>query len=123
MNRFFRLIDVGQYKSVVCLNGDLPTKEFFDYLKLPIIATDAAANYLCDNGIDFEVVIGDMDGIGSSVLSSSKHQVKLSDQDSNYSDFQKALVYMADNYFLPSIILGMSGGYIDHLSIQADADQ
>jgi thiamine pyrophosphokinase len=118
-SRFFNLVDVEQYKSVICLNGELPAKSFFDCLTLPIIATDAAANYLYDNGIGFEIVTGDMDGVRQSVLSSSKRNVTLPDQ--NLSDFQKTLEFSFDNGLLPAIVLGVSGGYIDHIINNLDS--
>ncbi|MDR0630714.1 MAG: thiamine diphosphokinase [Holosporales bacterium] len=113
--KFFRFIDINQYRSVLCLNGQLPAKEMFQRIDLPIIAADSAANYLHDNNIDFEVVIGDMDGVRDEVLSNSKNQIKLMDQDENKNDFQKAMHFMNNNNLLPTIIFGISGGYIDHI--------
>ena len=60
---FFEQIDLKQYKSVLCLNGDLPKASFFREMDLPIIAADGAANYLIKNDILPEVIIGDLDSI------------------------------------------------------------
>ena len=37
------------------------------------------------------------------------------DKDQNSSDFQKAMKYLESQNLLPTIILGISGGYIDHI--------
>ncbi len=110
---FFEQIDPKQYKSVLCLNGDLPKASFFREMDLPIIATDGAANYLIKNDILPEVIIGDLDSIDRKQFKQFK-QVYEPDQDYS-SDFQKSIHYLKKNNLLPSIILGINGGYIDHI--------
>ena len=100
-----------KYKSILCLNGDLPEKAFFEsFSHLPIIAADGAANKLNKIGVNFLVAIGDMDSINPDL------QVqKIYHADQNLCDFEKALNYLESLNFLPSIILGMNGGEFDHV--------
>jgi thiamine pyrophosphokinase len=102
------------YKSILCLNGTLPNKDFFTK-PLPIIATDGAADKLLDIGINPDVVIGDLDSIKS--LERFK-VIHAPNQDE--SDFQKALKYLGHNQLLPTIILGANGGFIDHILFNID---
>ncbi|MDR2777099.1 MAG: thiamine diphosphokinase [Puniceicoccales bacterium] len=81
-------------------------------MQLPIIAADGAANSLATMGIIPHMVIGDLDSVRQDLLVDGKF-IKLGDQ--NSSDFEKALNYLEDHSLLPSIILGMSGGYMDHI--------
>ena len=109
---FFKQIDLKQYKSVLCLHGDLPKASFFSEIDLPIIAADGAANLLLKRGIIPGVIIGDLDSI-------DKEQFKqlnlVHEPNQASSDFQKSIHYLKKNNLLPSIILGINGGYIDHI--------
>jgi thiamine pyrophosphokinase len=61
---FLRILPtLGEFRSVICLNGDLAKKELFDVLRLPIIAADGAYNVLRAKRIKAEVVIGHLDSI------------------------------------------------------------
>lgn len=100
-----------KYKSILCLNGDLPEKAFFkNFPHLPIVAADGAANKLNKMGINFLVAIGDMDSINPDL------QVqKIYHADQDLCDFEKSLNYLESKNLLPSIILGMNGGEFDHV--------
>ena len=106
-----RFINQNDYKSILVLDGNIPTKEFFDEMRLPIISADGATNKLHKIGVAPYIVIGDLDSISPDILKKYQHK-RMEDQ--SYSDFQKALQYMQDNDWLPTIICGISGGYIDH---------
>ncbi|MDR0742109.1 MAG: thiamine diphosphokinase [Puniceicoccales bacterium] len=106
------IVKFDEYKSVLCLHGDLPDHKFFQKIQLPIIAADGAANSLAAMGIMPHMIIGDLDSVRQDLLVDGKF-IKLGDQ--NSSDFEKALNYLGNNNFLPSIILGMNGGYMDHV--------
>ncbi len=98
-------------KSILCLNGSLPKKHFFETDKL-IIAADGGANQLQNIGVIPSVILGDLDSIKEANFGHSKI-VHLPDQ--NQTDFEKSLAYLADNNLLPTIICGANGGYIDHI--------
>ena len=105
------IIDTKEYKSVICLDGDLP----FDFLQktdLEIIATDGAANKLLQNNIHPLVVIGDLDSINEEVRSHC-NCIEIASQ--NSTDYEKALDYASDNNLFPSIITGINGGYLDRI--------
>jgi thiamine pyrophosphokinase len=52
---------MDQYKSVLCLNGELPKPSFFNKLNLPIIAADGSANYLAKNDLLPKAIVGDLE--------------------------------------------------------------
>lgn len=103
------------YKSLLCLNGELPTREFFlkePIATLPIIAVDGALNTLDAIGITPHLVIGDLDSARLELLTAVK-SVFLPDQSKG--DFQKAMEYLGQHDLIPTIILGISGGCFDHI--------
>lgn len=108
----FDLSGFSSFKSVLCLNGELPSKRLLLSFDLPIIAADGAYNKLSNMGINPVITIGDLDSISPKLLDQIPH-VRNTDQD--YSDFQKALQYIIANDLYPSIICGISGGYFDHI--------
>lgn len=106
------MIDYHHYKSILCLNGDLPEAAFFINISLPIIAADGAANKLVKIGIKPQMVIGDLDSLHE------EHKDKLPlhfHYDQNYCDFEKSLAYLAQQHLLPTIIVGVNGGCLDHV--------
>jgi thiamine pyrophosphokinase len=106
------IVKFDEYRSVLCLHGTLPDHKFFQKIQLPIIAADGAANSLATMGIIPHMIIGDLDSVRQDLLVDGKF-IKLGDQ--NSSDFEKALNYLEDHSLLPSVILGMNGGYMDHI--------
>ncbi|MDR0693560.1 MAG: thiamine diphosphokinase [Puniceicoccales bacterium] len=106
------IVRLDEYRSVLCLHGTLPDHKFFQKIQLPIIAADGAANYLATMGIIPHMIIGDLDSVRQDLLVDGKF-IKLGDQ--NSSDFEKALNYLENNNLLPTVILGMGGGYMDHI--------
>jgi thiamine pyrophosphokinase len=105
-------VDLNNYKSFLCLNGNLPDQRLFKVLNLPLIATDGAANLLAAKNITPDMIIGDLDSVQQELLVDGHF---LKDDDQNSSDFQKAIKYMKIENLMPAIILGVNGGYIDHI--------
>jgi thiamine pyrophosphokinase len=103
---------LGEFRSVLCLSGALPERDFFSHFDLPIIAADGAANLLFRLGIAADVVIGDWDSVSEPVPEKTK---KIIMEDQSSSDFQKALKFTQENHLSPSIVFGINGGYIDHI--------
>lgn len=113
-HNFHNHIDIKQYKSIICLDGELPLKEFFvDINNLPIIAVDGAAHKLKKLGVEYDILIGDLDSVKKDEIDPNKRNIYLPSQD--FSDFQKTIEYLKQNNLLPAIILGVSGGNIDHI--------
>ena len=110
---FFAHISTGpSYGSVLCLNGALPCAAFFKDMDLPVIALDGAANTLMDMGVEPSIVIGDLDSVKPEYHGVLK---TLHKPDQNASDFQKGLEYLKEHKLFPTIILGVTGGYLDHI--------
>lgn len=105
------MIDFSEYRSILCLNGALPESEFFS-TALPIIAADGAANTLVKMGITPQLVIGDLDSIDPELL---QQLPVLHYPNQDHCDFEKSLDYLAKQQLLPSIIVGVNGGYLDHI--------
>lgn len=101
-----------RYRSILCLNGDLPEASFFLDWQLPVIAADGAANRLYQLGISPHIIIGDLDSVDP--LMGKNHAV-LHCPDQQASDFQKCIQYLRDQSLLPAIILGINGGFLDHV--------
>lgn len=104
-------IDYQKYRSILCLNGALPSADFFKS-ELPIIAADGAANTLMEMGIKPDLVIGDLDAIDQRWL---KEVETLYVYDQNFCDYEKSLDYLASKNLLPCIVVGINGGYLDHV--------
>lgn len=62
------VINFKDYRSILCLNGDLPDPSFFHKRKLPVIAADGAANVLCNLGVFPDLITGDLDSIQPALL-------------------------------------------------------
>lgn len=105
-------LNLADYRSILCLNGELPASSFFREMQLPIIATDGAANNLHVLGIHPELIIGDLDSVLPELLENHSH-LRLPEQNSN--DYQKALAYQKEKDLLPAIVVGVNGGYLDHI--------
>lgn len=102
-----------EYKSLVCLNGELPDNIFFGTLpKVPIVALDGAGRLLKEMGIKYDLIIGDFDSVDPHHLEDVE---AIHTPDQSMSDFQKAIPYLKERNLLPSLILGMSGGSLDHI--------
>ncbi|HAT7921537.1 TPA: thiamine diphosphokinase [Legionella pneumophila] len=106
------VIDFKSYRSILCLNGDLPDPSFFHKRKLPVIAADGAANVLCNLGVFPDLITGDLDSIQPALLENHSF-LHLPDQGST--DYQKTMHYLQTHDLLPAIVVGINGGYLDHI--------
>ncbi|MGL9779840.1 MAG: thiamine diphosphokinase [Wolbachia sp.] len=100
-----------QYRSIVVLNGEIPSSSFFKQ-GIPIIAVDGGANRLVSIGVQPDLVIGDLDSVNLD-LRANLNTIYLPDQD--YCDFSKAMAHLKIVKLLPSIVTGITGGAIDHI--------
>lgn len=102
-----------KFNSILCLNGRLPDKTWFTLHKdLIIIAADGAGNNLIANNIVPNFIIGDLDSIEKKYLNCGADILHISNQDTT--DFEKCLFAMQARNLFPSLILGITGGEIDH---------
>ncbi|MDR1434793.1 MAG: thiamine diphosphokinase [Puniceicoccales bacterium] len=122
--RFLEILpSLGTYRSLLCLNGTLPGSDFFSLFNLPIIAADGAYDLLQKKNITADIIIGDCDSVKGTIGEKTK---KIAIGDQSFSDFQKALKFLREARLLPSIVLGIGGGCMDHIlnniSILAQTD-
>jgi len=102
-----------QAKSILCLNGTIPQKVFFqNFAHLPLIATDGAADKLCDIGVIPDLIAGDLDSTQPHQYPETIETICTPDQ--NLTDFEKALDLLKKRGQLPAIICGTQGGELDH---------
>lgn len=106
------LINFTGYRSILCLNGDLPKSSFFTQRNLPIIAADGAANSLLAQDITPSLIIGDLDSVDDEIL---KQHPFIHSADQSTNDYQKVLGYLAEQNLLPAIVVGINGGHLDHI--------
>ena len=110
-------------KIVVLLDGEEPTAaQLYKTIARSdlVIATDGAASYAKKHGISLNAIIGDMDSIDFDTreyfLSDNTLIIKNPDQATN--DFEKALLYLKDEYAGSSLtVLGIHGKRTDHLLV------
>ena len=105
------IIDWTAYRSVLCLDGELPF-EFLKHATLPLIAADGAANALIANGLKPSVIVGDCDSVRTELLEQYPH---VRDRSQDTTDFEKAFAYLKKENLLPTIVVGMSGGCLDRI--------
>lgn len=104
--------NLEKYQSILCLHGDLPDAAFFRAINLPVIAADGAANKLIALGVNPCMIIGDLDSVHPEILTQYPF-MHVPDQNTN--DYQKALHYLAMEGLLPAIVVGIHGGFVDHI--------
>lgn len=104
--------------ALLALNGTLPPPVRIEELRRSharFVAADGAAIALHAMGIEAEVIIGDLDSIGTARRSfeeAGSTVIEEASQETN--DFEKALRWIADNGCERVTIVGIDGGMIDH---------
>lgn len=104
------------FEAVICLNGRLLDREFFERVlskKILLIAADGSYHTLKRIGVNPDFVVGDMDSVGDSVDLSMTQMHADSDQYST--DFEKVLFFLRSKGISKILVLGMNGGEIDHV--------
>lgn len=104
-----------QRKALLFVNGEKP-KNFPNDLDNynHIACTDGAYhNYLSRTAIIPEFIIGDLDSLNKQ--EKIPHSIKIiQTPDQNYTDFEKAILFLADKGITQFIIYGASGNASDH---------
>lgn len=100
-----------RFRSIICLDGDLPSAGFFKQ-GLPIVAADGAANLLNQIGVEPQLIVGDLDSVEPSLLQRFPY---LKQTDQSTTDFQKVLACLPERHYDPAIVVGVSGGALDHI--------
>jgi len=108
--------NLSGFKSIICLNGNLPEKAFFRKIlekNIPIIGVDGGANLLHNMSIIPDFIVGDMDSCRD-LSKFPKSKIIIID-DQNYTDFEKAIRFAQNHGIDNSLVLGINGGEIDHV--------
>lgn len=105
-------LDLLSFRSVLCLNGELPNKKFFSQFNCKIIAADGAGSSLIDQGIIPNIIIGDFDSLVLNKLPKGVDYLKNTDTSST--DFEKCIIEMKKQSLFPSITVGAFGKEADH---------
>lgn len=102
-----------KFDAVICLNGEIPEQEVFDELSgVPLIAADGAYNRLFSLGIHPKAIVGDMDSVTEKHNTEQTKFIEIADQNSN--DFEKCMNYAAELGFKNTLIIGFTGGLLEH---------
>lgn len=108
---------LNSHKSIIFLNGAIPEKILpYINMQVPLLAADGAAHKMKELSIVPSYIIGDGDSVGSEANASF---IKIEDQSTT--DFEKCILFAKEKGLLPSLVLGMSGGEIDHILGNAGA--
>lgn len=103
----------NKFDVAICLNGEIPEKEIFEKISgIPIIAADGAFNKLFSMDIEPNAIVGDMDSIEYKHNSAITHYEKVADQETN--DFEKCIHYLGGKGYKSILILGFTGGLLEH---------
>lgn len=102
-------------RAIVVCDGQLPSKLFIDQFRKSfsyMIACDGAANYLVQNDIPFDTVIGDLDSFKAEFDNGTFQIIKDLDQETN--DLEKALNFVESKNYDLIVVIGALGKRIDH---------
>jgi len=111
------MIDLSTYvnalKSILCLNGEIPSADFFMRKpELPLIAADGAGHALINMGIIPDLIVGDLDSIDRSVVPTHTEIICITEQ--NSTDFEKCLRIIEARNLFPCLVYGATGKESDH---------
>ncbi len=100
------------------VHGDLPSAALIRTLRrehAPVVATDGAALGLRALGVLPDVIIGDLDSIGTereSFTRAGVRVIRLESQETN--DLEKALLWLVEQGTVAATAIGLAGGAVDH---------
>jgi thiamine pyrophosphokinase len=99
---------INRHKSVIFLSGCLPCESVVSKINLNVVkvSADGAGIHLHP-----DYIVGDMDSVSLKCPDST--HIKISDQSTT--DFEKCLSFIENRSLCPTLVLGISGGEIDHV--------
>ncbi len=105
-----------KFDGLICLNGNIPNRDFFKNLEgITIVAADGAADYLHRANIIPKYIVGDLDSISQNTLKfffDKSNLLQISDQETN--DFEKAVNHAKYIGLDNLLIVGINGGLYEH---------
>lgn len=102
---------------LVCLNGVLPERSFFEkLLPIPIAAADGAAKKLRERGIIPNMIVGDLDSLADELeLWRAQKSIVIQEfSDQNSTDYEKTLTFVKEQGKTNILVCGLHGGDLDH---------
>jgi len=103
--------------ALICLDGEPPHQRTL-YRELKgkdcVIAADGGANWLFDNNIAPDVLIGDLDGVKKNVISKLPSTSIIQRKDQYSTDLEKAFAWAIQKRIKNITVLAAAGKRIDH---------
>ncbi len=113
----FKTIQFVLPDILICLNGTVPERVFFErMMPIPIAAADGAAKKLRERGITPNYIVGDLDSIVDELAfwreqkGVTIHEVG----DQNSTDYEKTIAFVRERGSKNILVCGVHGGDLDH---------
>lgn len=104
--------------TLLLLNGKLPAREQLQTLAAgfrQVVAADGAGLVAVDSGLIPDVVIGDLDSVGTQRTNLEQLGVRVMERpNQEENDFEKGLSWLIEQGETSVTVLGIAGGMIDH---------
>lgn len=105
--------------ALILANGKSPTKSLLTHYRKQsefFVCADGGANYAAALGERPDLIIGDLDSIKSTTVGKFRSVITRRISDQNSTDLEKALAWLIRKNFSDIIVLGATGGRVDHLA-------
>jgi thiamine pyrophosphokinase len=105
--------------ALILANGKSPTKVLFMNCRKRsefFVCADGGANYAAKFGERPDLIIGDLDSIKASTVRKFQDVTTRRIADQNSTDLEKALSWLIRKNYTDIIVLGATGGRVDHLA-------
>ena len=104
------------FDCIVCLNSDLPSKNFFKkFENIRILAADGATIKLYKKGIFADFIIGDLDSFNRNKIREKFNSDKIFyDESQETNDFEKVLEFAIKRAYHNILVVGFHGGKLEH---------
>ncbi|TAE25946.1 MAG: thiamine diphosphokinase [Candidatus Kapaibacterium sp.] len=113
----FKTIQFVLPDVIICLNGTVPEKVFFErMIPIPIAAADGAAKKLRERGITPSYIVGDLDSIFEELnfWREQKGIIIHEVSDQNSTDYEKTIAFVRERGSKNILVCGLHGGDLDH---------
>lgn len=113
----FKTLQFVSPDILVCLNGVLPERSFFEQLShIPKAAADGAAKKLREINILPNYIVGDLDSLVDELEEWYKQDniCIYQESDQNSTDYEKTLAFITEKGAKNILVCGIHGGDLDH---------
>lgn len=105
--------------ALLLVNGKSPTKSLFLSCRKRsefFVCADGGANYAAEMGERPDLIIGDLDSIKATTVRKFQSVTTRRISDQNSTDMEKALAWLIRKNYTDIVVLGATGGRVDHLA-------